>query len=338
MEAKYRLSKKNMISLIIYVLLIILCSVLVVRYNQISEVLYSQQAANRWQGQNNTRFSQVSVFFSSDNRATQDDIDNFRQKVIKKLSEISLNNNKKSKLWIDAYSAQSKITISTKHNSINTMAFGIGGEYFFFHPLRLRSGGYISEDDLSRDRIVLDEEAAWNLYGSVDIAGMEAQINNKRYIIAGVIENETDKFSNMTQSNNGQIYMHYDIFSQISDIDINCYEIVLPDPIPGFSHTLVSNGFERSQKEIVNNSERFDVQSILSLMTNLNSMVIHSKGIAFPYWENAARLVECRLVSILFLTIILVLFLLISFVVFIKKHKKLIRSKIKMLMTAIKNF
>lgn len=331
---RYKLNKKCTLFLVIYVMITILCFFLTMGYNHLSTLLISQQGAQRWQGENQQKFSQVSCFFSSDYRATLQDINNFRRVVNQKLSESSLD----EVSWIDAYSVQSEITVKTTHGTMNTTVFGVGGEYFFFHPLYLRSGQYISEDDLSQNQVILDEQVAWRLYGSVDIEGMEVEIDDKIYIISGVIRSELDPFNNIADQDNGRIYMSYNRFSEISNLGINSYEIIIPEFISGFGYTLVDTGFQHSQKEVINNSKRFSVKNILDLVVKPYTMVIHKKGIAYPYWENAARVVQYWQSLLLFSIIILCFILLIMTIVFIKQHQRYIEQKFKSIIINIKDY
>ncbi|MFR7742653.1 MAG: ABC transporter permease [Acutalibacteraceae bacterium] len=47
-------------------------------------------------------------------------------------------------------------------------------------------------DELYGDRVVLDAQTAFNLFGSSDVAGMEVTINGETFPIAGVVKSEDD--------------------------------------------------------------------------------------------------------------------------------------------------
>ena len=59
----------------------------------------------------------------------------------------------------------------------------VGGQFFEFHPLRLLSGSYIAEGDLSPDRVLLDRELAWELFGGTELTGMSVEVKED-----GVVE------------------------------------------------------------------------------------------------------------------------------------------------------
>lgn len=326
MKAEHSRKKKSLILVLICVILFILFAAYSVRYNYLSNMLTSQMAGQNWKGKNKKNFIQNTIFFPSDGRIKEGDIEFFRIEADRRLKEASISEEKGIKQWVDAYSAQSEVDVVSEHNSLSLNAFGVGGEYFFFHPLLLRSGAYITQGDLSRNQIVLDVKAAWGLFGATDVKGMNVKISGKQFVVAGVVENEDDAFSNITKSDKGQIYLHYSAFYDICNVDINTYEIVLPEPIKGFAFNVVNDGFPLESKEIVTNSSRFTVTRILKKAFDINNMIIQSKGIAFPYFENAARILEYRLIRILWvmmsLLIVFILGLLFIAIRIIHLHKK----------------
>lgn len=98
-----------------------------------------------------------------------------------------------ARLYADAYSGSTQLSVSGKSpGSVTVTAIGVGGDYFLFHPLQLLSGGYVSDEDYMADRVVLDAQTAFNLFGSSDVAGMEVTINGKTFPIAGVVKSEDD--------------------------------------------------------------------------------------------------------------------------------------------------
>ena len=48
--------------------------------------------------------------------------------------------NPSARLWVDAYSADGKITLVNGRNTLDANAIGIGGDFFLFHPLKLITG------------------------------------------------------------------------------------------------------------------------------------------------------------------------------------------------------
>ena len=114
------------------------------------------------------------------------------------------------------------------------MAVGVGGDWFYFHPMTLRSGSYIREDDLVHDTVVLDEETAWRLFGGMDLNGMTVRINDIPFTVVGVVKRENDFATRAAYSQDAVIYMHYDALSSLAETKITAYETAGADPIDGF--------------------------------------------------------------------------------------------------------
>ena len=117
---------------------------------------------------------------------------------------------------------------------------GVGGDFFLFHPLPLRSGSYISNRDFTYDRVVLDEELSWALFGSYDVAGQTVWIQNEPYVVAGVVSREKDKASGKAYADGAGMFISYSAMRHITggeentDPSISCYELVMAEPITGF--------------------------------------------------------------------------------------------------------
>ena len=137
----------------------------------------TQTMAGRWSDDGEA--SQVSCFFSVDSGITEDAIIEFEHTVDGALADASVlqeSENPGARLWADAYSADGQVTLSTGKTNLTADAIGIGGDFFLFHPVKLLYGSYFSGNDLMQDYCVIDEDAAWQLFGSSDVAGMMVEI------------------------------------------------------------------------------------------------------------------------------------------------------------------
>lgn len=158
-------------------------------------VLTSQQAAASWAGESKERFAQISAFFPAEASVMPDNINDFRRTIDAKLGVAGLEKKSEGSYWTDAYAAIGSATVQSERNSSETTTVAVGGDFFAFHPYRLLSGSYLNTDDLMQDRIVIDRELAWKLFGGTALAGQTVKINGKPYYVAGVIERESDKFT-----------------------------------------------------------------------------------------------------------------------------------------------
>lgn len=305
-----KLTKKALLRLGLYTLCVLCCLGLLIAYHSVSRNLLSQQAAERWRGDSETRYAQVSAFLPLTETVSEGDIVSFRQKLEQKLTDASLEAPETGSLWTDAYTAAGEITLRVPDSSGSTSAhaLGVGGDFFFFHPYQLRHGSYLTAYDVNDDRIVIDEELAWKLFGAVDVAGLTVYIGNEPYVIAGVISREEDRFSTAAYGDTGAgAFLPYSAFYQLTEAEINTYELVAADPISGFALNVLDSEFPLGSGETLENSSRYGVERIAGLLADFGTRSMGRNGVAYPYWENAARMTEDYLILFLLLAVLFAL-------------------------------
>ena len=281
-----------------------------VAFVRIGGSLESQQAARRWKGTSEGRFAQVSAFFPIGSERDAESFRSFRSGFDAKFRDAGLETPENGSLWNDAWSAKCTVTVAGSRGSSSASALAVGGDYFFFHPLRLRSGNYISGDDLMQDRVVLDEELAWKLFGGMDLAGLTVTIDGKPYLIAGVVAREKDGASQRAYSDGPGLFMSYETAVKDGRVPgVSCYELVMADPVSGFAKNLVSEAMGGGgTNPVVENSSRFSVGAVFGVLGDLAARSMDTYGVVYPYWENAARLNESRMAVCLFFCMLLALF------------------------------
>ncbi|MCM1149529.1 MAG: ABC transporter permease [Butyricicoccus sp.] len=257
--------------------------------------LQSQFAAERWTGESELRFEQLSCFMSERDTLGVGNIYEFRAKLTEKLTTASIEAPENGSLFSDAWSCSGKLAAYGDHGNAECSVIAAGGDYFAFHPLRLLSGSYISEDDLMGDRVLLDRELAWRLFGGTDLQGMTVTVNNLPYMVAGVVEREQDFASEKADGEVARMYMSYSAYNtvmggeELSGEPIECYEIVMPQPVEGFAEDILKNDFPIGSGEIINNSGRFTFGEIFGIIKQFGTRSMHTTSVIYPYWENAAR-------------------------------------------------
>lgn len=324
------MGKKKLIILVsINIILLLLLSVVLLRSGYMKGMLQSQLAAERFAGQSGERYAQISVFYPPDEGVSVSQIESFRDSLESKMMEASLEAPETGSLWIDAWSMKGSLQVKGNKGSANAAAIGVGGNYFFFHPLRLRSGSYISDSDFSNDLVVLNEELAWQLFGSNNVAGMEVTINGSVFVVAGVIEREKDFASAKANTDGACIYINYAHLSQSQNAVFDCYEIVLPDPVSGFAYKTVNEGSILGSGEAKQNTGRFGIGKLWDMIWDFGERSMHQNGIIYPYWENAARLVEDNLTLLFVFTILLAVFPAVCAVLLLNRVYKMLMIKRK---------
>jgi len=104
--------KRLALPLIALALAIISVAALLV-YGHLANILDSQQQAERWQGDGDTEFSQISCFMSVDNLLTVQKIYDFRTAMLTKFHEAALDIDNDQQLFCDAWSSFGKVNVSS---------------------------------------------------------------------------------------------------------------------------------------------------------------------------------------------------------------------------------
>lgn len=316
-----RFNPKTLIKLLIAVdiLLILITAFICFRQSERVKRIYSQQAAERWESKD-MDFTEVSVYYSNAKKAGRKNIEEIRNNIMKKLDEdsmVDVTSASSKRAFIDAYSGFTEMRVEKGDNQITGKIYGVSDDFFLIHPIPLLAGNYINPvekvpeigDGKDPYQIVLDENMAWNLFGSVDVEGMKVWINDKVFTIMGVVEASQNKTEEMAYGNFDAAFIPYAAFEAMKqEVSINCYEAVLPEPIKGYAKSTIAEATDivvdpdeendgtepRStlsfgDSEVVVNTDRFGVSALYKYLKNKKYMSMHTTEIAYPFWENVAR-------------------------------------------------
>lgn len=290
--------------------------------------LTDQNMTSRWSTKKDV--AHVSCFFSANAGISEDRIAEFEHSLDSYLQEAGVmqdEENPDARLWVDAYSAEGKASLSTGNGQVDCDAVGIGGDFFLFHPQKLLKGRYFSGNELNQDFCIIDADAAWQLFGSNDVAGMTVEIGGVSHVVAGVIERPDRKMVKAAGLDTTRVYLSLNsLYRYGATTGINHYEIVMANPVDHYVYKHVKErlGSDEKEIEVVENSSRFCLLNRLKVLAAFGTRSMNGKAIIYPYWENLARGYE-DIISVI--TLYMLLFLLYPFlvllIVFIKwwKHK-----------------
>ena len=266
----------------------------------LAKLLPSQYAAERWAGEGDTSFRQVSCFLPVDECLSLNQIHGFRYAILDQLHAAAIEADTDTLLFRDAWSASGKLSASSDLGKGEVSVIAVGGDFFLFHPLRLLSGSYLTENDVMDDRVLLDEDTAWLLFGGTDLEGMPMKLNGVPFTVAGVVQREQDFASRKAYTAGQGVYMSFDAYTRLKEgAGASCYELVMTDPVKNFVLNFVKEKFPIGQGEVVENTGRFAFGKVLGIVREFGTRSMQKLGVVNPYWENAARCVEdwCSLMS-----------------------------------------
>ena len=321
------LTVKQIVLAVIVFSCILLWGVLTILGTVKKNGLEDQNVARRWAPEGGS--AQISCFFTESTEVDKNKIMTFEQKLDSVLLESSITaSNEEARLWADAYSAPGTVTLANGKKTLEAQALGIGGDFFLFHPVRLLNGSYFSGEDLMHDKVLIDEDAAWQLFGSNDVAGMEVTIGGVPHYISGVIKRDSGKLNEAAGLNKTLIYLSEESLAEYGETaGINAYELVMPNPVSGFAYQKVkeSFGIDENGMWVVDNSARYGFKPLFMVISEFGTRSMNAHAIQYPYWENVARGWEDIFAVVLVLQIIFLLIpaciLLVSFILWWKRKK-----------------
>lgn len=265
-----------------------------------------QFAGERW----DENAVQLSSFFPKETALSAEEIAEIRKQL-----NFSIADDTETASWYDAYSCEGKTVqvLGAKRVSKSTELMLVSEHYFRIHRFSLLCGNYLTAADASSRRVVLDENAAWILFGSSDIAGMEVTIDSCIYEVAGVVADvrraEDDAYP--------RIYMLYSDYTAAEEENppITCYEAVLHEPVEGYGLTCFEEAVQGAVNmpvsgistehlyHIVQNTGRFSSSAVRDYLKSITDYTTRTKAIAYPDHENAALIALHRIAGLTLLGI-----------------------------------
>ena len=323
MKLLHKLDKKQKTLAVIVLVSLVLLAALATSAFFIKVSLPEQRAAVRWAPEGG--YAQVSCFFAEGEKLSLDNIMAFRSQIEKSLREASRAVGPESgRAYIDAYSSEGTVQLISERSRLDVRAIGVGGDFFHFHPLALVSGSYFSATDINKDGILIDDEAAWQLFGSSDIIGMEVLIGGRPHFIRGVINRRSGRLWDAAGLADGVVYLSQESLATYGTSgSISHYEYVAPNPVSGFASRIAVDNFNYAAERMttIDNSARFDFFPLMDVITQAGTRSMQSYAFRYPYWENYARgiddilalMLAFELLFLLVPTLIIVTWLIIVF-------------------------
>ena len=204
------LSGKQKIQLLTAALSLLLWSILQCFRMSLQNSLPDQNAAARWS--QNHDVAQISIFFTEDQKITEDSVKELAWKLTQALTEQAIGKDEKKssgRELVMAYSAEGQITLNRAGKTLTVNAVGVGGDFFLFHPLTLLSGQYLNTSLDMKDGIVLDEDTAWQLFGSSNIVGQTVEIGGLPFYIRGVVKKPTGRLEKAAGLSQSLVFVDY---------------------------------------------------------------------------------------------------------------------------------
>ncbi|MBQ7661668.1 MAG: ABC transporter permease [Clostridia bacterium] len=192
-----------------------------------------------------------------------------------------------------AASVEQEVTATREAVSFSAIATVYFGDYYALHPDRLLVGAFPDFIEETTDCCVLDSYAAWRLFGSTNVCGMEMQIGGKDYTVAAVIEPLGAPYTSY-YGLTPRVYIRYDSAAMRGqNLSFTAVEGILPEPISDFGKNTFTAAVQSYGEDVICNTGRFSVPRLFSNLGDLSALGV-MEGKTYPYYENVSRVMETK--------------------------------------------
>ena len=253
-----------------------------------------QTVAKRWDKEG--KYAHVSLFIKDIAHFNSTTLDGVKFRLDEKLDYNSIEaENEDARRYIECHTSKTFIYLEGPSRSMQIDCLAVGGDFFVFHPVKLVNGSYFDGNDLMQDGIILDEESAWQLFGSSDVVGKNLYYGDRVLYVKGVYEREENKLFNYERGDKPEIFVPFDLLdSEAAPLDITCVEFCMPNPVKNFATSIMDeiSTLDSSSGETVDNSSRYSVENLWTVYKNKKYRSMQNHDIIYPYWEKIARYEE----------------------------------------------
>ncbi len=161
---------KNKIRFAAFALCVIAAFVCLCLLNGTNKKERESDASRRWKS-GRQEFAHISVYMSPEEGWTENDRNTLVSGLKMSFQENSITNEKREDnsegLLKDCFSSEGVMELANGKNTANAKVIATGGDFFFFHQMVWLSGFAYSDNDVMKDRAVIDKELAWQDQKSV---------------------------------------------------------------------------------------------------------------------------------------------------------------------------
>ena len=249
------------------ILMIVTALLLMVYKNKAVDNLLDQNAWKTWNGDGS--YGQISIYFNHSLSITPSSIKEYNYKIFEALKTDALVDEDDELIY--CYSAPGLVSLVHDSKTVSVKAMGVGGRFFYIHPLQLINGSFFDPEADTKDQIVIDEDTAWNLFGSNDIIGQVVYINSIPHYICGVIRRQSGKIASAAGLSKPIIYLSYQTLVLNGTVDLSSYDSSQIIMIETGDEYIVSSGGSSSDSSSSDSSSSDNTTSNSSTSVSASS-------------------------------------------------------------------
>ena len=234
------------------------------------------RVSEAWQGESETEFRRISVYFAPHSPRTVTELRTVKTGIEKRIAEQD-----EEIEFLMAWGGEGESEFATDHRQEWMKTFLVNQDFFAIRAFSVTAGAVYP---LKEDWVVLNEYAAWKLFGSVDCVGLDVARDGIATVVAAVVDDGQEDAMVYAPAND--------------QTPITFFETVLPEFVNGYAKECVAMYFMEDDTTIIReNDTRFDAKNLRAgLRAALNE---EEQTILFrvPYWEFAQWHLERELIA-----------------------------------------
>lgn len=253
-------------------------------------------AGERWSAAGEP-YATITLHTASESALSLQQVEGYAMAIETGLLNASIESPENGSVWTYGYYAEDLVTAAGPKASAPLQTIAAGGSFFIFHPLEFVYGAPFSYDRALPDGIVLDEDAAWRIFGAVDVVGMTLQIGGRDMTVTGIVRHErtTDGYEK-AYGEIPRMYMSYYGYEAIfgEDSNITTYEVTLPNPVKSFAMNIFETAVQINEDTMAvrENSDRYSIRNRFARMKELPFMGMRNDRIVYPCFENELQVTD----------------------------------------------
>ena len=263
-----------LITLLLAVLLLLSCHSI----RQLTATQTLQYEAERWQGPSEQTYSQVAVFWSDG------EMDAGQAQMLAAELQASFPT-ENIPPFVTAYGAKSSGLAVYAHRRAEAELWSVSKDFFTLHAFSMAEGG---PGTFARtgSEAVLNEAAAFSLFGSNDCIGEAFQMNGLGWRVIAVIKEPVGAANEAAFGTAPRIFLPI-----ADDASVTFYEAILPEYYSGYATQSLQNA---TGQIVTSSTGRFRLSRLWEQVKDF-FRTPPGETPPLPPWEQAARLAERKL-------------------------------------------
>lgn len=264
------------------------------------------QAGDRWSA-DGSEYAVINAYMEDSCAVDGDQLSQWEYLMDSALTEAAIESKEGGRPWTWSASFETQLTPMTENASASAVTTVCAGDFFIFHTPEFICGSGFSTDGYNPMGVVLDDDLAWKLFGSVNVVGMPIDVGGREYIVTGVIKPESEKgVYGHTYGDSPRMFMSGAGYAKLGECRFTVYETALPDPVKSFAKNIFDSVVRLNEEnsEVIEVTDRFSLKSRFSNMKELKYSWIRLNRIEYPYFENEARVYDYRSARLMIIEII----------------------------------